>query len=331
MSARLLKRLVKPPAQFALGFLGLLESALLPPCRLTQTPIFIIGVPRSGTTLLYQLIDFALPTCYFTNLTKMFRGRFITQPPLVLSAWLAKKLRLIEHRKETFESRYGTTEGWGNPSDTGDIWRHWFSKGYYVGTGVLPYQQKRYLCRAVAWTERIFGRAFVDKTVDNTVRILALDEIFPTACFVQCIRSPLAIAQSLYIGRMEEIRLGMPYFYTDYPKPREYERIKNKGLVEQTCELVYYIDRNMHNDKAALSADRFLTVEYESLCNSPEREIRRVAQFMKNHGISVERIKPVPPSFPISQNRRIDSGIYHALIYHLERLYDCDVGRLDEP
>lgn len=330
MSLQLLKKLLKPPAHFALGFLGKVEAALLPPCPLELNPIFIIGLPRSGTTLLYQLINFALPTCYFTNLTKLFRGRFIKRPPLVLSALLAKRLRLIERRKEAFESRYGNTNGWGNPSDTGTIWRHWFSKGYYAGAGELSPQHQIYLHKAVAWTERIFGRTFVDKTVDNTLRILALAEIFPTAHFIQCVRSPLAIAQSLYIGRMEEIRAGMPYSCTEYPKPREYDSIKNKSLVEQTCELVYYIDKNMENDKAALSEDRFLTVGYESLCNSTELEIRRIAHFMKNQGIPLEGIRPVPPTFPISQNRRVDTGVYRSLIYHLENLYDQEVRSLDE-
>jgi hypothetical protein len=331
VSTELVKQLLRPPARLVLGCLGRMECLLLPDYQLRYSPTFIIGPPRSGTTLVLQLVTFAFPTCYFTNLASRFRVQHIYRPPVVFSAWLARQLRLTNQREENFRSDYGHTRGWGSPGDSAMIWQHWFSDGYYTGQGVLSPDQRQSLYNAVAWTEKIFDLPFVDKSTDNSVRIRALAEVFPTALFIQCVRSPLSTAQSLYIGRLTEIDDGRPQSHTTFTKPKEFESIRFNGLVKQSCELLYYLEQNIAEDKTTLPQDRFLTVDYKAVCTNPQQEVSRIADFMNNHGLPTKHIREVPPNFPYSHVRRVNLDTYQTMIDHLERLYGHTIERLDEP
>jgi hypothetical protein len=308
-----------------------MEYVLLPDCTLRYSPVFIVGVPRSGTTLVHQLATFALSTCYFTNLANRLRVQDTPRPPVVLSAWLARQVGLADHRSDPFTSDYGHTQGWGNPCDSAMIWQHWFSNGRYTGAGELSASQRNSLYHAVAWMEKIFDLPFVDKSTDNSVRIRALAEIFPTALFIQCVRSPLATAQSLYIGRLTEIDDGRPASDTTFTKPKEFESIRLNGLIKQTCELLYYLEQNIAEDKATLPQDCFLTVDYKAVCLNPQQEISRIADFMNNHGLPTKNTREVPSEFPYSFVRRVGLETYETMIDHLEYLYGHKIKRLDEP
>jgi hypothetical protein len=332
MSSDLFKRLGRLPACCVLGPLGWIEDTLLPDYELQYNPIFIIGPPRSGTTLLLQLITFTLTTCYFTNLAIRLRVQGISRPPVVLSAWLAKTLQLVDRRNETFRSRYGHTRGWGNPSDSVMIWQHWFAASHHsTAVDQLSPDRQRKLYQAVAGTERIFGRPFVDKATDNSVRICALSEVFPRALFIQCIRAPLAVAQSIYVGRSGEVRRGRPPSNTTFTKPKEFSLIRHKSLVEQSCELLYFIEQNIATEKETVSPDRFLTVHYKEVCLNPQAEVSRILSFIRYHGTPVEQVRPTPQKFRFSHVRRVDAETYQTIIDHLERLYGYEIEKLDEP
>lgn len=326
----LYKKTLKLPALLLLGPLGWLENTFLPDYQMRYPPVFIIGAPRSGTTLLQQVITYALSTSYLTNLAMRLRVKGISRPPVVLAAWLAKRLGLIERRVNPFNSNYGHTHGWGNPGDSVMFWQHWFSDGYYTGAGELSSERQRSLYQAVAGVEKIFGHPFVDKTTDNSVRIRALVEVFPDALFIQTIRSPLAVAQSIYIGRIDEIEKGFPSSYTTFTKPKEFDAIRHKNLAEQACSLCFYIEQNIAEDKAVIPDDRFMTINYKSLCLNPQRELDRIFDFLNSHRSSVTQIRPLPETFPYSHVRQLDLPTYETLINHLEQLYNYEIERLDE-
>jgi hypothetical protein len=324
----LIKELLRPLAACVFGPMGWLEDKLLPDYQLCYSPVFIVGPPRSGTTLLSQLVNHALATSYFTNLTSRLRVQGIRRPPAVLSAWLAKSLRLTDRRQETFESHYGHTRGWGSPNDTTMVWKHWFPNRF-VGVGELTHEARRAVYQVVAGTERVFGRPFVDKSVENSVRIGALVEIFPTALFLRCIRNPLAVAQSIYIGKAASAKRPQDWWFST--RPKEFDNLRHKRLIEQVTGQVYFLERNIAEGLAVVLPKHILSVDYRSVCLNPQREVSRIEDFMNHHGATTEQIRPVPLCFPFSHARRIDVATYQALIDHLERLYGHEMTRLDEP
>jgi hypothetical protein len=319
-----MKALSRPIARPIFGSLAWLEDRLLPDYQLRYSPVFVVGTPRSGTTLLCQLVDHALATSYFTNLASRLRVQGIRRPPVAFSAWLAKSLKLTDRCQETFNSSYGRTRGWGNPNDSVMIWQHWFPNRY-MDAGELPPDAQHAVYQAVARTERVFGHPFVDKCTHNSTRIRALVEIFPSALFIQCIRNPLATAQSIYVGWANS-----PHLW-EAARPKEFEGLRHKSLIERVCGQVYFLERDIEEGLAAVPPERVLSVHYRDVCLSPEHEVSRIADFMNRHGASTKQIRPAPAGFPFSHARRIDVATHQALIDRLECLYGHEMVRLDEP
>jgi hypothetical protein len=313
MYGKALKNMLRPSARTVFRALSWIEDKVTPEYKLRYSPTFIIAPPRSGSTLLYQLVAYTLSTSYFTYLTGRLRVRESPAIP-VFTARLAKILGLVERSRETFENYYGSGRGWGGPSGL-EIFDQWFPDRY-VEPGELcaGYQQAIY--QAVAATERIFDRPFVDKEQKHSVRIQALVGIFPNILFIQCIRDPLAMAQSIFIARTRDF--PREWFSA---KPKEYDRIKDKGLIEQVCEQVYFIEQNIAADRAVVGEGRFHFVNYRDLCQNPQREINRIAEFMNDHGAPTQIIRPVPDSFHFSSGRKIDKATYLAMADYLEALY----------
>lgn len=324
-----LKNLLRPFAWVVFNTLSWIEGKVSPEYKLYYSPTFIISPPRSGSTLLYQLVAHALSVSYFTNLTGRLRVQGSSEIP-IFTARLAKILGLVEGHRETFENHYGYGKGWGGPH-TGESWDQWFPNGY-VRPGELCVRHQRAVYQAVAATERIFDRPFVNKGQKHSVRIQALVGIFPNALFIQCTRDPLAMAQSIFIARTRDF----PYLprKPEDPrkawfsvKPREYGRIKDKGLVEQVCEQVYFTEQDIAADRAIVGENRFHSVHYRDLCQNPQQEIQKIAEFMNNHGASTQIIRSTPVSFNFSSGRKIDKAIYLAMADYLEALYGRPMKR----
>lgn len=318
------KEILRPPMRMALGALSWIEDKTSPKYDLRYNPTFIIGPPRCASTLLYQLVAYTLSVSYFTNLTGRLRIKESPSLP-ILSARLVKASHLTERHQETFANYYGYGKGWGGPH-TGEIWSQWFPDGY-VSPGELCERERQGVYQAVAATERIFDRPFVSKALNHSVRIRALVEIFPDALFVQSLRDPLDMAQSIYLARTRDFPY-LPRKPEDLErvwfsvKPKEYESIKDKSLIEQVCEQVYFVERNISADRTVVGEERFHFVHYEDLCHDPQREVEKIADFMSSHGAPTRIVKSAPVSFVFSSGRKVDKDTYLTMAQCLEALYE---------
>lgn len=328
VKSNLLKQAVRPLALLSFGLLGGLEKIIWPEAKLRYSPIFIVAPPRSGTTLLYQLMTEHLATCYFSNLAQRLRVHDSEIIP-ILAAHLVKWFGLGSGKagSSSFESYYGATEGWGGPNEANGIFERWFpEEEHYVPPGYLSSADRNGVYRAVAGTERVFDRPFVNKCIRNSVRIEALAEIFPTALFIQCLRDPLAMAQSIYIARTQDLPFKPdevdPLQWWFSVKPKEYEQIKCKSMVAQVCEQVYYVEQNILAARQTLGDNRFLLVDYKDLCRSPRRTMDNIVRFMNERNAPTQITKPLPISFPYSNKRKIERAEYQALGDYLSQLYN---------
>jgi hypothetical protein len=326
VKSRLLKNVLRPMALLTFGTLGWIEKILWPWVELHYSPVFIVAPPRSGTTLLYQLMTGYMSVCYFTNLAQRLRVQGSEILP-ALSARLVKLLGLGQRQDGSLESYYGATAGWGGPNEANGIWERWFpEREHAVPPGHLSANDQKGVYRAVAVTERVFDRPFVNKCIRNSVRVQALAEIFPTALFIECTRDRLDMAQSIFVARTRALPFkpeGVedPSQWWWSVKPKEYESIRHKGITEQICEQVFFVEQSIDAARHALGGDRFLSVDYRDLCHTPQRELRRVVEFMNDHNAPTEIICPIPDSFPYSRGRKIDQADYVALAGYLSQLY----------
>lgn len=306
---------------------GSIENILCRDHNMTHAPTFIIGPPRSGTTLLGQVISHSFDVSYIPNLAIRFRYTYNNRPPIVTATRIAKLLGYTNNTHEKFQSYYGSSTLLGGSSDSDFIWRNIIPMGY-LEKGDLTANQQRYIHRITAGIENIFNKPFIDKCVGHSLRIPALLEIFPNALFIRCRRNPLAVAQSVYFGRTRDESTRNTWLT---PHATGYEELFKKDLIEQCAGQQYLFEQDIDRGLKGLDGNRLIDVDYDDICTQPKNEMDRINTFLKHNNITLEKINEPPLNFPHSNFRRLEQNIYNELVQYLERIYAKPVSHLLEP
>ena len=271
-------------------------DALLP-----AAPIFVVGAPRSGSTLLYQLMVEAWDVTYLSNLHCAFLGA----PHLVelTAPWRPPP--------RTFASHHGRTLGSAGPSECGDYWYRFFRRRpqYVPLEAVDPDCMRRLRGSVRALTARA-GRPAVFKNLVNSLRVAPLGTVLPEALFVVIHRDLVANAASLLAGRLE--RSG-DYGRWWSAEPPEIGRLRALPPHEQVVEQIRAIDALIRADAEGLGPDRFHDVVYESLCEGVRGTLAGIREFAAGHGVELRPRADVPASFDPRGAPRIDPQVYAQL------------------
>ena len=223
-------------------------------------PLFILGLPRSGTTLVYQYLVHRLQVAYFTNGV----GRF-PKSPCAVTWW--ERRRYGEYHSD-FKSHYGQALGHLAPHEAGEVWARWFGYDDYVKFEELTARETETLRRTVACVERIYEHApFVNKNVKHLLRIDALQKIFPNAAFLLVQRDLADVALSVLRARYANGGDARRWWSV---KPSNYEEIKNEPPHRQVALQLSTLELRMKQDLQAVPAHRLLQMDYGDFCKNPE-------------------------------------------------------------
>lgn len=297
----LLRRLIVKSGRGLSILNGIALSFLRLPDFDSTMPIFIIGPPRSGTTLLYQVMINSLDVAYFNNLSAAF-----AEAPAV-GFWLSERFgRQVQH---DYQSSFGRTSGWWGPHEAGRFWYRWFPSGMhvFVPSSELPAESVKELRREIQGIVSITGRQPVFKNTYNSVRVGPLAKAFPNAVFIQMLRDPVDIAQSILNSRV--IVNNDKTQWWSLP-PKEIDEIVDKPYLEQIVAQVFYVYRQIAADKQGSDASRFFDVSYQDLCQAPETTIEMIRIGLSELGVKVSRKGEPPGGFPFSTGKKVSDDEY---------------------
>ncbi|MDZ7724808.1 MAG: sulfotransferase [candidate division KSB1 bacterium] len=273
---------------------ALVESLILKRRILCKwPPVFIVGPPRSGTTLLYQLLMSAFHFSYIPNISNTWYMMPVTA---------ARMGRLLcPSYSSSFSSVHGYEKGAMAPSEAGNIWNRWFPyekrEGFnYTPAHYLSKPAKNRIVTFVANVENMFNAPFLTKNVKMSVRIRPLLEMFPNALFVHMQRNPVHSAASLLNIRRKK---GKSWWSV---MPKEYPEIKKMSELEQVCHQVYYTEMNIKRDLQKVENNRLHEVNYAKLCTNPVQKLEAIGKFLTGHDIPADAdLTSIPESFPPSR------------------------------
>jgi len=216
-------------------------------------PVFIVGMPRSGTTILYEKLvrhpDFA---CLTMNTRKYPRSVLLTR---IYAAF----------RRDP------------RPTEAPRVWSRAARKEDDALTAADATPALRRYYRDVALTQmRIAGKPrFLAKYPRNGLRMEFLDAIFPDALFIHLIRDCRAVVRSILEKR--ERHGGLDAFWGI--KPPGWRELAGKDPVEATA-LQYVISvSRIRESGAAFKPARYMELRYEDFCSDPRRELAGIAAF----------------------------------------------------
>lgn len=252
-------------ARSALRRAGALEARLAGPTEPRWPMLFIVGPPRSGTTLIYQAICHGLQVAYPTNL--MVEGGLTAAPRLYrgVAALLGSRMAA----PSDFASDHGRTHGPGSPHEAGALWSPWFTEAHTLRPGA-----DGALRTAIAGIQAAFGAPFVNKNVMHVPRLAALAEALPTALFLEVRRDVLATARSIFRARS---RPGVPGGWWSV-RPSNIADLLDLSLPAQAVGQVLGVQADLAAARDRLGPARWLTLTYEAFCADPTAALRPVAE-----------------------------------------------------
>jgi Sulfotransferase family len=267
-----------------------------------QPTVFVLGPPRSGTTLLSQLLAATGGFGVATN----FVARFWRAPALGM---LIERALGDRPSKSDFQSVRGVTHSMSDPHEFGYFWSSWFDISqdtHALSKPVLEKVDAVGMKRAVSAMECVAGKPMMYK--NNTWFTFQADWLarhFPQAVIVACCRDPFYIAQSIYEQRKR--------LYDDVAKwwsvrPPSYEKLLALTPLEQVAAQAVEIARHVDGLHHTLPAKNVVRVDYSRLCSAPKAVISDVIRACENFGeISAPAMHELPQQFDTTDTIRLSS------------------------
>jgi len=245
-------------------------------------PIFLVGLGRSGTTVLYNLIANHEKLCWISakDNEKIFPKDFLEK----------EKERQTEDRKKGIISGgelslmfFGMegrekNQAWNVIKDPNQIpvegvhiFDHFFGQDFDVRVSKKSKNFKDFVTRVC---EEKNKSRFINKNPENIKRLEVLNEIFPDALFVCMIRDPIPCVNSMILRVRKEGNAyynGIPTLGANLDELNDVEYASLN--LKQNLEIAF-------NFKAKLQ-NRFYFMFYENLVKSTKEEIKKLLDFLE--------------------------------------------------
>lgn len=257
-----------------------------------QSPtIFIFGLPRSGTTLVYQLLCYALDIGYINNLM----ARFWLAPAYGIAL---SKAVIGDIRDDSFESDYGKSVKVEGPHEFSYFWQHWLKM--FTIQDLISFGKPREaiqwhaVARHVQSIKALLGKGIIFKTNYTANFITDFARHFSMPLFIYIDRDDIDVAVSILKARKAYYG-NKDSWWATYPPT--YQEICNLPYDEQIARQVKDL-KNTYEKELLKVPNYILRISYKDLCADPPAFIESVTKHIKNrYGYSLKVFNPPPEIF----------------------------------
>lgn len=246
--------------------------------------IYVVGLPRSGTTLLSQLISRYLPVGYINNLI----ARLWLNP--VVGIRLSQAIFGLDVRQKIdLCSTHGVTaDPWG-PHEFGYFWRHWLrldeAPTHKLQKDALEKIDHNGLRTSLDSMAAAYGAPIVFKNIICGLQAEFLAQARPNSLFVLIERNPEAVAASLLRSRKE--RYGEASVWWSL-KPSTYAEISCLKSPQAQIERQIADGAREFDAELARPGVQSIRFSYEELCADPVKCLRMVADATASLGYPLQ-------------------------------------------
>lgn len=303
------------------------DRLVRPGARPSRPVVFVVGGPRSGSTLAMQLLAASGSLAYPTNLL----GRFAASPALG-----ARVQRLLldpayDHQGELsdigaavdFDSLLGKTVGVRQPNEFWYFWRRFF-----------PVEEPRPLTAGERDDADVAGfvaeLAAVEEVLDAPLALKAqllemdldlLDDALDATVFVDVRRRPLFHMQSL----LEARRRFSPDGAWWSSRPPGASALDGSTVHRQVAGQALLLRRHLDALLGRVAPGRRVGIDYEQLCAAPDRLLAEVGDRFRAQD---HRLAP-PSRLPTTASRDVERLPDHDLRLLRAEWEDLGGGALD--
>ena len=278
-------------------------------------PVFIIGAPRSGSTLLFQTLVNAYRFGYLSNLHCLCYGF-----PYLLQVLVGRRLPDVN---SSYTSTYGYIEGLSSPSECGEFWYRWFRRRpQYIPLEEIDLAGLRSLRQVLIGLTDTFGLPLLFKNMPCALRLQPLSAILPEARFLFVRRHALWTAQSILFARLQVHGNKATWWSME---PPNVESLRNLPPEEQAVRQIAAIHELIDRDRRTIGEERFLEISFEDFCRNVHETLEQVAHFLQQGSVGLTPRSSVPETFPVSQTVGLPQDEFQKLQSVAEAI--CPNGR----
>lgn len=259
--------------------------------------IHILGAPRSGTTLVSQLLPSFLNVGHINNLIATF-----WKAP-VYGIELSKKL-IGTNYKSTFQSDFGRTSGINEPHEFGYFWNHHLKYDSLAQEEAdhednIDWEGLTYLIRNMLFS---YGCPIVFKSFLLGFHARTFHSYLPKTCFIYIKRNLADNVMSILDLRK---KLNGDISVWGSIRPLQYNRLKDLDIYEQVVGQIMCLEHEYLQQMRQIPETNTIIFHYEDLCERPAEFLKLVQFKFLNNAASA-------PDFEISafesKSRKADAA-----------------------
>lgn len=282
--------------------------------------VHVIGTPRSGTTLLYQLVASGLDVGAVTNLVAAFWRAPVT------GLRLARKLG-VDHVESGFRSDFGRTRGIHEPHEFGYFWNHHLRYPDLV-------QRERRHGEAIDWVRLaqvirnmadVAGRPMSFKPMLLVWHLEEMVEAMPRTCYAWIRRDRRATALSL-LGMRRSLFGSEATWASLRPRPlTDQPPLADEPAWRQVAAQVVLLERTIADAARRLGPERLVELTYDEVCANPRGALEQTRALIGAQGYLPDLLTADPTPFAPRRNEQLEAEYgerVSAALAHYEELYE---------
>jgi len=242
--------------------------------------IFIVSMPRSGSTITYQILSRGTKSYILTNLWNILYAL-----PL-FGALVSRRKR---NDNSDFNSDRGLVNGIFGESEGLKFWKYWIGQGL---EDISEFNVKR-----TSYLRKVFGRLlnkghpFFSSFLGHAFSINYLRKSFPGSIFIYIKRDPLSNIYSMY-------QTGKEFAWFSL-KPKNWDKVLDYSDAERFIWQYKNIKQKIDSE---ISEKDTIIVNYEDICTNPHNFLKQIQEFAKEHKINIQLcLDNIPNSFYVSR------------------------------
>jgi hypothetical protein len=222
------------------------------------SPIFIVGAPRTGSTILYQSLTNEADVLYIDNIASKLNRVFF------LAFWLSNKL-FKQRAHNCFKSNHGNTSkyGWHAPSECGQFWYRWIPKGrHFIDFDEISDKNISKIKKEILAVAHYYKKPILFKNLNAGQRLRVLVKAFPDAKIIFVRRDPLDTAQSILKAK-RKLKISDNQFWSIMPS--NVDVLKQLKWPEQIVKQIYFLEKQIAEDLKLFPPQNVYEVHYSEL------------------------------------------------------------------
>jgi len=219
-------------------------------------PIFIIGAPRTGSTIVYQALTNACQFAYIDNTA------YTWHQSLRFGLWLSNR-RYGDNPHNNFKAEHGSTRRFGGhaPSECGQFWYRWLPKDrHFVDHDEVEPKMVSELRGEVLGASEHLQRPILFKNLNAGQRLRLIHKAFPGAKIIFVRRDPRFVIRSIIKARQKVGAVEGQWWSIMPPNVAELLSLPEG---EMCAAQVYYLERQIEEDLALFPKECVRVIHYQ--------------------------------------------------------------------